>query len=47
MFHLVKKLDYMSEISNVCIVVEGHCLQAIKIGHHHANGFFDRLMWER
>ena len=34
----------MSEISNVCKAVEGHCLQAIKIVHHHANGCFDSLI---
>ena len=31
----VKKLDYLcnckSEISHICYVVEGHCLQAMKI----------------
>ena len=31
----------MSEISNVCNTVEGHCLQAMKIVHHHANGRCD------
>ena len=40
-----KKLDYLcnckSEISNVCNSMEGHCLQAMKIVHHHANGCFD------
>ena len=33
-----------SEISNVCNAVEGHCLQAIKIVRHHANGSFDWLI---
>ena len=32
------------EISNVCKAVEGHCLQAMKIVHHHGNGCFDRLI---
>ena len=49
MLHYVKnKMDYLcdclSEISNVCNVVEGHCLQAMKIVHHHANGRFDWLI---
>ena len=47
MLHLVKKMDYLcsckSEISNVCNVVEGHCLQALKIVHHHGSGGFDWL----
>ena len=34
----------MSEISNVCKAEEGHCLQAMKIVHHHANGRFDWLI---
>ena len=42
-----KKLDYLcnckSELSNVCNVVESHCLEAMKIVHHHANGCFDWL----
>ena len=33
-----------SEISNVCKAVEGHCLQAMKIVCHHANGRFDWLL---
>ena len=38
----------MSEISNVCNAVKGHCLQAIKIMHHHANGCFDWLIsWHK
>ena len=36
-----KKLDHLcnckSEISNVCNVVEGRCLQAMKIVRHYAN----------
>ena len=44
----MKKLDYLcdckSEISNVCNVVEGHCLQAMKIVHYYANGCFDWLI---
>ena len=36
----------MSEISNVFSTVEGHCLQAMKIVHHHANGRFDWLISE-
>ena len=35
-----------SEISNVSNLVEGHCLQAMKIVHHHANGGFDSLLSE-
>ena len=38
-------LDYpcnsKSEISDVCNAVESHCLQAMKIVHHLANGHFD------
>ena len=45
-----KILDYLcngkSEMSNVCNAVEGHCLQAMKIVHHHANGRFDWLISE-
>ena len=33
-------------LSNVCNAVEGHCLQAMKIVHHHANGCFDWLTSE-
>ena len=44
----MKKLDYLcnckSEICNVCNVVEGHCLQTMKIVHHHANSCFDWLI---
>ena len=47
MLHCVKKVDYLcyckSEISNVCNAGEGHCLQAMKIVHHHANCCFDWL----
>ena len=35
-----------SEISNVCNTVESHCLQVMKIVHHHANGRFDWLISE-
>ena len=46
----MKKLDYLcnskSEISNVCNAVEGNCIQAMKIVHHHANGRFDWLISE-
>ena len=49
--HFVKKLDYLcnckSEISNVCIAVEGHCLHAMKIVHHYANSCFDWLISEQ
>ena len=42
MLHSEKKLDYLCncklELSNVCNLVEGHCLQAMKIMHHHAYG---------
>ena len=48
MSYCVKKLDYLcnckSEIANVCNAVEGHCLQAMKIVHHHADGYFDWLI---
>ena len=48
MLHCVKKLDYLcnrkSEISNVCNAVGGHCLQAMKIVHHNANGSFEWLI---
>ena len=33
-----------SEICNVLNAVEDHCLQAIKIVHHHANGYFAWLI---
>ena len=43
-------MDYLcnckSEISNVCNVVEGHCLQAMKLVRHHANARFDWLISE-
>ena len=46
--HCVKKLDYpcncKSELSIVCNVVKSHCLQAMKIVRHHANGRFDWLI---
>ena len=32
-----------SEIRNVFNAMEGHCLQAMNIVHHHANGHFDWL----
>ena len=45
MLDCVKKLDYLcnckTEISYVCSVVKGHCFQAMKIVHYHANGWFD------
>ena len=38
-------MDYLcnckSEIGNVCNPVEDHCLGAMKIVYHHANGRFD------
>ena len=37
-------LSVKSEISNICNAVEGHCLQAMKIVRHHANGCFDWLI---
>ena len=41
-------MDYLSncksEIGNVCNPVEDHCLRAMKIVHHHANGRFDWLI---
>ena len=44
----MRKLDYLcncnSKISNVCNVVEGHGLQAMKIVHHYANGCFNWLI---
>ena len=42
------RVDYLfnckSKISNVCNVVEGHCLQAMKIVHYYAIGCFDWLI---
>ena len=35
-----------SEINNVCSAVESHCLQAMKVVHHHTNGHFDWLIFE-
>ena len=50
MLHCMKKLDYLcnhkSQIRSVCNPVEGHCPQAIKIVHHHANGRFYLLISE-
>ena len=44
----VKKMDYFCnrkpEIRNVCVAVKGHCLQDMKIVHHHVNGCFDSLI---
>ena len=44
----MKILDYLcnskSEISNAYNAVEGDCLQAMKIVHYHANGYFDWLI---
>ena len=41
-------MDYLcnckSEIGNVCNPVEDHCLGAMKIVHHHANGRFHWLI---
>ena len=34
----------MSEIGNDCNAVEGHCFQAMKTVHHHANGRFGWLI---
>ena len=31
-------------MSDVCKALEGHCLQAMKIMHHHTNGCFDWLI---
>ena len=39
-------INSKSEISNVCNEVEGHCFQAMKIVHHHADGNFDWLISE-
>ena len=41
---LLKQTLVMSEISNVCNVVEGQCIQAMKIVRHHANDRFDWLI---
>ena len=38
--------DGQSQISNVFIAVEGHCLQAMKIVHQNANGRSDWLISE-
>ena len=47
MLHCLKKLDYLcnckSEIGNVFNDLEGHCLEGMKIVHHHVNGHFDWL----
>ena len=44
----MKKLDYLcnckSETGKVCNPVEDHCLRAMKIVQHHANGRFDWLI---
>ena len=44
----VKKLNYpcncKSEINNVRNALEGYCLEAMKIVHHHASGRFDWLI---
>ena len=44
-----KEMDYLcnckSEINNVCNVVEGHCLQAMKIVHQLASGCFNWLIF--
>ena len=41
-------MDYLCncklEIGNVCNSTEDHCLRAMKIVHHHANGRFDWLI---
>ena len=37
-------LPFKPEIGNVCNPVEDHCLRAMKIVHHHANGRFDWLI---
>ena len=43
-----KKLDYFGnckpEISDICNVVEVHCLQVLKIMQHYANSCFDWLI---
>ena len=38
------RLNCNSEIATVFNAVEGHCLQAKKVVHHHANGRFDWLI---
>ena len=43
---IISVCNCKSEISNVCNTVEGHCLQAMKIVHHHANGCFGWLITE-
>ena len=47
---LCRSEDYVSnsksEIGNVCKAVEGHCLEAMTIVHHHVNGRFDLLISE-
>ena len=44
----VTKLDYLckckSEISNVSNAMDGHCLEVMKIMHHHADGHFGLLI---
>ena len=47
MLHCMENLDYLcyckSEISST---LEGHCLEAMKILHHQANGCFDWVISE-
>ena len=43
MLHTERKIG-LSEINIVCNTVEGHCVQALKFVHHHANGCFDWLI---
>ena len=36
--------DYLCNCKSVCIAVEDHCLQTMKIGHHYTNCDFDLLI---
>ena len=42
--HCVKNWIISAKIGNVRNAVEGHCLLAMKIVHHYANGGFDWLI---
>ena len=35
------RLIWKPGLNSVCSAVEGHCLEALKIVHHHPNGHFD------
>ena len=47
MLNCVKTLTYLcnckSKESSICNAMDGHCIQAMKVVHYHANGHFDWL----